>query len=248
MVTRVTAQKPATKVRGAKKACKEPVRCGGWHAWAARGAHEQGRHGLAAYGLCVQSDDDCGFRSKARHPTKTSPNACKTACYGIRALCSAPLKMRRVLPGSGIPTSAWPIIWCVRSCPEPQPKTSKSASGSPGGAVHGASGSQSSPVAVSSGRALQGRLGAHGAHPPLHCRRNCADRRYQLLMDGAPPPPVRPRRLHPYGGLDGAEDWFEEALLKPLTKLAVKALGIAGEALLGPLTWWQIRKRALKKG
>jgi len=49
------------------------------------------------------------------------------------------------------------------------------------------------------------------------------------LMDGAAAPPVRPRRLHAQGGLDGAEDWFEETLLKPLTKLAVKALGAAGE-------------------
>ena len=49
------------------------------------------------------------------------------------------------------------------------------------------------------------------------------------LVDGGAPPPVRPKRLPARQGLEGAEDWIAEALLKPLTGFAVKALGMAGK-------------------
>jgi WS/DGAT/MGAT family acyltransferase len=68
------------------------------------------------------------------------------------------------------------------------------------------------------------------------------------LMDGAPPPPVRPRRLHPHGGLDDAEDWFEEAFLKPLTKLAVKALGVAGEGAARSFDMMADPQKGVEKG
>ena len=54
------------------------------------------------------------------------------------------------------------------------------------------------------------------------------------LVDGGAPPPVLPRKLH-RGGVDGAEDWLEDTLLKPLTNLAVKALGAAGEGVVRSL-------------
>jgi diacylglycerol O-acyltransferase len=49
------------------------------------------------------------------------------------------------------------------------------------------------------------------------------------LVDGGSPPPARAQRLPARQGLEGAEDWLLEALLKPLTGMAVKALGMAGQ-------------------
>ncbi|MDR7306064.1 wax ester/triacylglycerol synthase family O-acyltransferase [Rhodoferax saidenbachensis] len=51
----------------------------------------------------------------------------------------------------------------------------------------------------------------------------------QSLVDGGAPPPVRkPREAHA-DGMEGAEAWIADALLKPLTNMTVKALGAAGE-------------------
>ncbi len=50
----------------------------------------------------------------------------------------------------------------------------------------------------------------------------------QSLMDGGHPPPEAPPREPHRDGLDGAEDWIADALLKPLTHLTVKALDVAG--------------------
>ncbi len=51
----------------------------------------------------------------------------------------------------------------------------------------------------------------------------------QSLVDGGAPPPQRTAREARREGLEGAEDWIAHALLKPLTKMTVKALGAAGE-------------------
>lgn len=49
------------------------------------------------------------------------------------------------------------------------------------------------------------------------------------LVDGGAPPPERaPRKPH-HGGLEGAEDWIADTLIKPLTDVAVKALDVAGD-------------------
>ena len=48
----------------------------------------------------------------------------------------------------------------------------------------------------------------------------------QSLVDGGSPPPARTRRTEP---AQSAEDWLIEALLKPLTHFAVKAMGKAGD-------------------
>jgi WS/DGAT/MGAT family acyltransferase len=68
------------------------------------------------------------------------------------------------------------------------------------------------------------------------------------LMDGGKLPPIRPRRLHPHGGLEGAEDWFEETLLKPLTSLAVKALGVAGEGAARSFDMMADPQKGVEKG
>lgn len=51
----------------------------------------------------------------------------------------------------------------------------------------------------------------------------------QSLVDGGkPPPPPTPRVRHE--GLEGAEDWLADTLLKPLTALAVKGWELAGDS------------------
>ena len=58
----------------------------------------------------------------------------------------------------------------------------------------------------------------------------------QSLVDGGAPPPERPTHGQDQqgsaartGGLDGVQSWLENSLLAPFTKLAVRALGAAGE-------------------
>jgi diacylglycerol O-acyltransferase len=51
----------------------------------------------------------------------------------------------------------------------------------------------------------------------------------QSLVDGGEPPPERARSTLHREGLEGAEDWIADALVKPFTHLAVKALGAAGD-------------------
>ena len=68
------------------------------------------------------------------------------------------------------------------------------------------------------------------------------------LVDGGAPPPVRPKRLPARGGLEGAEDWLEAALLKPLTSFAVKALGIAGEGAARSFDMMADPQKGMEKG
>jgi diacylglycerol O-acyltransferase / wax synthase len=51
------------------------------------------------------------------------------------------------------------------------------------------------------------------------------------LVDGGAPPPERKRKEGPMG----AEDWIADMLIKPLTDVAVKALGAAGEGAVRSL-------------
>lgn len=51
----------------------------------------------------------------------------------------------------------------------------------------------------------------------------------QSLVDGGCAPPEPPHRDALRPGLDGAEDWIADALLRPLTNMTVKALGAAGD-------------------
>jgi WS/DGAT/MGAT family acyltransferase len=50
----------------------------------------------------------------------------------------------------------------------------------------------------------------------------------QSLVDGGASPPERKVRKPARDGLDGAQDWIEDSLLKPFTRFAVNALGAAG--------------------
>jgi WS/DGAT/MGAT family acyltransferase len=52
------------------------------------------------------------------------------------------------------------------------------------------------------------------------------------LVDGGQPPPPRPDH-HLHGdGLDVAEEWIANALIKPFTHMAVKALSVAGDSMV----------------
>ena len=51
----------------------------------------------------------------------------------------------------------------------------------------------------------------------------------QSLVDGGAPPPEQPHATAHTAGLDAAENWIAESLLKPFTNMTVKALGVAGE-------------------
>jgi WS/DGAT/MGAT family acyltransferase len=54
------------------------------------------------------------------------------------------------------------------------------------------------------------------------------------LVDGGAPPPLR-ARPHP----EGAEDWIAQTLIKPITEVAVKALGFAGDGAVKTLEMLQ---------
>jgi WS/DGAT/MGAT family acyltransferase len=51
----------------------------------------------------------------------------------------------------------------------------------------------------------------------------------QSLVDGGLPPPPRVRKEDQSEGLEAAEEWIANALLKPFTNMTVKALAAAGE-------------------
>lgn len=51
----------------------------------------------------------------------------------------------------------------------------------------------------------------------------------QSLVDGGSAPPQRRPRQTRAEGLEGAQEWIADALLKPFTTMTVKALGAAGE-------------------
>ncbi|MDR3455280.1 MAG: wax ester/triacylglycerol synthase family O-acyltransferase [Rhodoferax sp.] len=57
----------------------------------------------------------------------------------------------------------------------------------------------------------------------------------QSLVDGGTAPPEHKAKAAPRGGLEGAEDWLADTLIKPLTSLAVRALGRAGDGVVRSL-------------
>jgi WS/DGAT/MGAT family acyltransferase len=70
----------------------------------------------------------------------------------------------------------------------------------------------------------------------------------QSLVDGgAPPPQHKPRASHPEG-LDAAEEWIADTLLKPLTNMTVKALVAAGDGAVRSLGLLTEPQKGIEKG
>ena len=65
----------------------------------------------------------------------------------------------------------------------------------------------------------------------------------QSLVDGGAPPPQRPQTQP-----EDAQEWIAQALLKPLTQLAVKALGLAGDGAVKSLDLVMDPQQGLEKG
>jgi diacylglycerol O-acyltransferase / wax synthase len=70
----------------------------------------------------------------------------------------------------------------------------------------------------------------------------------QSLVDGGSPPPQRRRKTKPAQGMEGAEAWLAEALLKPLTHMAVKALGAAGDGAAKSMGWLMEPQKGVESG
>jgi diacylglycerol O-acyltransferase len=70
----------------------------------------------------------------------------------------------------------------------------------------------------------------------------------QSLVDGGSPPPQRPAQHEHREGLEGAQDWITDTLLKPFTGLAVKAIGSAGDGVAGAFDMLAEPQKGVEKG
>jgi len=70
----------------------------------------------------------------------------------------------------------------------------------------------------------------------------------QSLVDGgAVPPSPHIKKLH-HAGLEGAEDWIADSLIKPFTDVTVKALGVAGDGAVNAMEMMIEPKKGIEKG
>ena len=70
----------------------------------------------------------------------------------------------------------------------------------------------------------------------------------QSLVDGGDAPPERKRKAEQRDGLEGAEDWIADTIVKPLTGVALKAMGGAGSGAANALEMLLQPQKALDKG
>lgn len=70
----------------------------------------------------------------------------------------------------------------------------------------------------------------------------------QSLMDGGSAPPQRAPKALPHEGLEGAEDWIADTLIKPFTDVAVKALGAAADGAVSAMEMMIEPKKGIEKG
>ena len=68
-----------------------------------------------------------------------------------------------------------------------------------------------------------------------------------LMDDGVAPPEPAHHTLH-HKGLAGAEDWVEDAVIKPLTHWTVKAIDAAGEGAARYFDWWINPQKGVEDG
>jgi diacylglycerol O-acyltransferase / wax synthase len=70
----------------------------------------------------------------------------------------------------------------------------------------------------------------------------------QSLVDGGAAPPRRKRAAAARHGLDGAQDWVADTLVKPFTDIAVKALGSAGAGVANAFDLLAEPQKGMEKG
>jgi WS/DGAT/MGAT family acyltransferase len=70
----------------------------------------------------------------------------------------------------------------------------------------------------------------------------------QSLVDGGRLPPERPHSRPRRDGLEAAEDWITDTLIKPFTDVAVKALGSAGTGAANALDLLMEPQKGVEKG
>ena len=70
----------------------------------------------------------------------------------------------------------------------------------------------------------------------------------QSLVDGGSPPPERPHPGHHKEGIEAAEEWIADSLVKPFTNMTVKALGAAGEGAVRSLGLLMEPQKGVEKG
>ena len=70
----------------------------------------------------------------------------------------------------------------------------------------------------------------------------------QSLVDGGAPPPRRKRAQAQRDGIDGAQDWVTDTLVKPFTDIAVKALGSAGAGVANAFDLLVEPQKGVEKG
>jgi len=70
----------------------------------------------------------------------------------------------------------------------------------------------------------------------------------QSLVDGGKLPPQRSEQHAYRDGLEGAEDWIADTLIKPFTDLTVKALGAAGDGVVSSMEMMIDPQRGVEKG
>lgn len=68
------------------------------------------------------------------------------------------------------------------------------------------------------------------------------------LVDGGAVPPQRAEHHAHRGGLEGAEDWLADTLLRPFTDLTVKALDAAGEGAVKSMEMMIDPQKGIEKG
>jgi len=70
----------------------------------------------------------------------------------------------------------------------------------------------------------------------------------QSLMDGGSPPPARRTQSEPRSGLEGAQDWIANSVIKPVTGLTVKAIDSAGDGMAGAFDLLAEPQKGVDKG
>ena len=70
----------------------------------------------------------------------------------------------------------------------------------------------------------------------------------QSMVDGGTEPPRRRAKGLHQGGREGAEEWIADSLLRPLTDVAVKALGAAGDGAANAMEMMTEPQKGMEKG